>query len=175
MKTKQESMMNVLLDKCDYILKGNEPSANQPSTTLGAGYTRCILTLQTIYIQGNNEAGDDEWKFKVYLGPDRYPLQIPVNGSEYVISNNASFPHAYHVNATIFDGYFQLREGQSIGVILEAEAREIDTFFDDVSRNTGSVGVIIPSKLWFNLFATGDTPVQFQFFIEAYEMDKAPM
>lgn len=171
MKTERENIKNLILKECDYYLTGNEPDLKEQVGTLGSGTTRCIVTLENIYIQGNNESGDDEWKFKVFLGPDRYQLQFPSNGREYIVPSSASFPHTYHVGATIFDGYFQLSEGQSIGVILEVEAREIDTFSDDVSRAAGSAGIIIPSKFYYNLYATGDTTVVFQFFINSFELN----
>lgn len=170
MKTERENIKNSILDKCDYYLQGSDSVNNQQVGTMGSGTTRCIVTLENIYIQGDNESGDDEWKFKVFLGPDRQEFQFPSNGAEYIVSSKASFPYTYRVGATLFDGYFQLTAGQSIGVILEVEAREIDTFFDDVSRAAGSAGIIIPSKIYYNLYATGDTPVVFQFLINAFEL-----
>ncbi|AEI40721.1 hypothetical protein [Paenibacillus mucilaginosus] len=148
----------------------------QPGDTaaLGDGYCACTMVtvkLKRISVRGNNESGTDEWRFRVKLGSQTF--YYPSSTGQYNISSSATYPHDIYLDYVLHDSKYYLTDGQTVGMIFDVEARELDTFSDDVSRASGALGITIPtSGTWYSITAQNDTPVLFQFEISTRPASK---
>lgn len=174
MKTKNQIEVMPRLETADYLLSGQEAQFSSEQT-LASGGTRCTVQLLRIFVLEDNESGDDEWRFEVYLGENRTLFQFPNANRQLIVPKSVRYPYTYEVNTRLFDGILAVTTGQTVGLSLEVVAKEIDTFSDDVSRAIGAVGLVVPTRMYYNLVTIGDTPVQFQFFVTAEPYAKAPM
>lgn len=146
----------------DLLRKGDRKEESLNTLDGSCGCSIVKVKLANVTVLGDNEPGGDEWRFRVDIGGESWTF--PQGTSYYYLNQYTSYPHSIPIDQTLFERRIDITTGQSLGVIFDVEAREIDTFFDDVSRATGAQGMIVPTQqVWYNIVAEGDTRVQFVF------------
>jgi len=124
--------------------------------------TMVKVVLTRITVLGNNESGEDEWRFTTKIGTASHSFPSPTG--KFIIPGNATYPFVFNINQTLVDTRMNLTTGQTVGIVFDVKAMELDTFSNDTSTAHGAQGFTIPvTALWYNITATGSTPVQFQF------------
>lgn len=154
-----------------WLEQAMQPPPGMAGDTACSTCTMVKVVLTRVTVMGNNESGEDEWRFTAKIGNAEYSFPNPTG--KYIIPGNAAFPYVFNINTTLVDTKVYLTDGQTVGIVFDVTAKELDTFSDDTSTAHGAQGFTIPvSAIWYNIIATGDTPVQFQFEISTRPASK---